>query len=104
MAAPDTFTVVLAPIADAQMDAALLWWSRNRPAAPDSLAREIERALRLIERVPQVGRRTKTPLFRNVRRLLLSASGYHLYYQFIQGRREVRVVYFRHAKRRPLRG
>ena len=57
----------------------------------------------MIEQVPQAGRRTKSRLFRDVRRLLLRASGYHLYYQVIEARREIRVVYFRHARQRPLR-
>jgi plasmid stabilization system protein ParE len=96
------YTTTLAPIAAAQIDAALLWWSRNRPAARTLLAGELEAALGTIEHVPQVGRQTRSRLFRDVRRLLLRGTHYHLYYQVIEARREVRIVYFRHARRRPL--
>jgi hypothetical protein len=44
----------------------------------------------------------KGPPVRDVRRLLLRSSGHHLYYQVVAARREIRVVYFRHARRRPV--
>ena len=100
--APSTYTTIVAPIAEAQIDAALLWWATNRAAARELLAREIDAAIETIEQVPQIGRRTRSRLFRDVRRLLLRGSGYHLYYQVSHERREIRVVYFRHARRRPL--
>ena len=100
--APSTYTTIVAPIAEAQIDAALLWWATNRAAARELLAREIEAAIETIAQVPQIGRRTRSRLFRDVRRLLLRGSGYHLYYQVSHERREIRVVYFRHARRRPL--
>lgn len=96
------YTTIVAPIAEAQIDAALLWWARNRAGARDLLAREIDAAMEAIEQVPQIGRRTRSRLFRHVRRLLLRRSGYHLYYQVSHERRDIRVVYFRHARRRPL--
>lgn len=101
MAAPIDTTIV-APIAEAQIEPALLWWARNRPGARELLAREIDAAIGAIEQVPQMGRRTRSRLFRDVRRLLLRGSGYHLYYQVRHERREIRVVYFRHSRRRPL--
>jgi plasmid stabilization system protein ParE len=100
--ATSTYTTTVAPIAEAQIDAALLWWSRNRAGARDLLAREIDAAIGAIEQVPQMGRQTRSRLFRDVRRLLLRGSGYHLYYQVSHQRREIRVVYFRHSRRRPL--
>ena len=100
--AASPYTTIVAPIADAQIDAALRWWSSNRQASPDLLAREIEAAIAAIEHVPQLGRRTRSRLFRNVRRFFLRRSGYHLYYQVIEARREIRIVYFRHHRRRPL--
>ena len=102
MAAASPFATILAPTAHAQIDSALLWWSRNRQAARHLLVQELEAALRTIELVPQVGRRTRSRLFRDVRRLLLRGTGYHLYYQVNDARREIRVVYFRHARRRPI--
>jgi len=96
------YTVTVAPIAVAQIEAALLWWSSNRPASRDLLANEVDRALALIEHVPQAGRRTTSKLFRDVRRLLLRRSGNHLYYQVLDAQEAVHVVYFRHAHRRPI--
>ena len=96
------YAVTVAPIANAQIEAALLWWSRNRPASRGLLANEVDRALALIEHVPQAGRRTTSTLFRDVRRLLLRRSGYHLYYQVLEAQHAVHVVYFRHARRRSI--
>jgi plasmid stabilization system protein ParE len=96
------YTVTVAPIAVAQIDAALLWRSRNRPASRDLRANEVDRAVALIEHVPEAGRHTTSKLFRDVRCLLLRRSGYHLYYQVLDVRKAVHVVYFRHAHRRPL--
>ena len=101
--AASTYTAIVAPIAEAQIDAALLWWARNRTGARDLLAREIDAAIGAIEQVPEMGRRTRSRLFRDVRRLFLRGSRYHLYYQVSHERGEVRAVYFRHARRRPLR-
>ena len=78
--ATSSYTTIVAPIAEAQIDAALLWWSRNRAGARDLLAREIDAAIGAIEQVPQMGHRTRSRLSRDVRRLLLRGSGYHLYY------------------------
>lgn len=88
------YAVTVAPIANAQIEAALLWWSRNRPASRGLLANEVDRGLALIEHVPQAGRRTTSTLFRDVRRLLLRRSGYHLYYQVLDAQHAVHVVYF----------
>jgi hypothetical protein len=49
------YTITVAPIAVAQIEAALLWGSRNRPASRDLLANEVDRALALIEHVPPGG-------------------------------------------------
>ena len=100
--AASTYTTIVAPIAEAQIEAALRWWARNRAGAQELLARKIGAAIGAIEQVPQMGRRTRSRLFRDVRRLLLRGSGYHLYYQVRHERREIRVVYFRHSRRRPL--
>ena len=100
MVAAFPYTTILAPIAVAQIEAALRWWSHNRPAAPGLLARELEAVLRVIAHVPQVGRRTRSAQFRRVRRLLLRGSGYYIYYQVDDILRVIRIVYFRSARRR----
>ena len=104
MEADSPYTTVVAPRANAQIDAALRWWARNRRAAPHLLVRELEAALDTIEHVPQAGRRTRSRSFRNVRRLLLRGTSYHLYYQINEARRQVRIVHLRHGSRRPIAG
>jgi plasmid stabilization system protein ParE len=94
------YTLRYAPIAEIQIEAALLWWSRNRPYAPGLLAREIEAGLDQLSLVPQTGRRVRLSGFPGARRLLLRRSGYHLYYVILEEEREVRLVWFRHARRR----
>ena len=101
MAASSPYSVVVAPFALAEMQAALLWWARNRQGAPDLLLREIDAALSLVEHAPYAGRRVTSKLFRGVRRLLLRRTSYHLDFQIVESAREVRVVHFRHARRRP---
>jgi len=101
MAGAERYTVVVAPFADAEMDAALLWWAHHRDKAPDLLARELQAALALIEHAPHSGRRVASKLFRGVRRLELKKTGYHLDYQLVASRREICVVHFRHGRRRP---
>ncbi len=95
------YRIVVAPSAALQIDSALLWWEQNR-AAIGLLKLEIETAFRLIENVPLAGRAVKSRLFGNVRKLLLRKTGYNVYYQLIEAKRQVNIVHFRHARRRPL--
>lgn len=97
------YTVRYAPIADVQIDAALLWWRANRPLAPGLLARELDEALDQIAAVPQSGRRVQLRGHSGARRLLLQRTKYNVYYLILEEEREVRIVYFRHARRRPMR-
>ena len=101
MAGP-AYRIVYAPIAEAQIEAALLWWERNRRQSPALLAREIEAALDQLEVVPQAGRRVLLRGHPDARRLLLPRTRYHVYYVIADAERDVRVVYFRHGRRRPL--
>jgi plasmid stabilization system protein ParE len=96
------YFVRYAPIAETQIDAALLWWGEQRDGAPGLLALEIAEALDRLAELPQVGRRAVLRGHPTARRLLLQRSGYHLYYVVLTAEREVRVVYFRHARRRGL--
>jgi plasmid stabilization system protein ParE len=103
MAASPPYSVVYAPLAEAQIDAALLWWQKYRDKAPDRLARELDQALQQIALVPTAGRRARLRDHVGVRRLLLRVSAYHLYYAVDETARRIEIVYFRHARRRPLR-
>ena len=84
------------------MATAVKWWRSHRPAAPFLLIDEIGAALDLVAQEPAAGRRVVVPGHRNVRRLLLRATGYHLYYQVDVHAAVVRLLAFRHARRRPI--
>jgi hypothetical protein len=103
VAAQQPYVVRYAPIAEVQTEAALLWWKLHRPLAAGLLARELDEALDLIAAVPQAGRRVRLSGHADARRLLLQRSQYHVYYMIVDSVREVRIVYFRHARRRPLK-
>jgi hypothetical protein len=103
MARRAPYTIRYAPIAETQIDAALLWWAHNRELGPDPLARELDRAIDQIALVPKAGTRARLRGQTSVRRLLLRGTSFHLYYAIDDDAAEVLIVYFRHARRRPVR-
>lgn len=96
------YRVLISPTAARQFEAAELWWRTNRPAAPRLLTVELATALLHISEQPSIGRRAESAMFKSVRVLLLRRSQYNVYYQVDEAAHEVHVVYFRHARRRPL--
>ena len=73
--------LLVVPTAQRHIRAAKQWWSKNRPAAPDLLSDELEKAFDLITTQPHIGPpapNVKTP---GVRRFHLSRIHYHLYYR-----------------------
>ena len=56
------------------------WWRENRLAAPDLFAQELASAFETIATHPGVGHRYPHPKVRGVRRTLLRACRYHVYY------------------------
>ena len=75
-----TTVVRTTPEADAHALDAAAWWRANRPAAPDLFAQELTGAIDLLTRAPDVGKRYRRSGPRGLRRLLLPASRYHIYY------------------------
>lgn len=75
------------------------WWRENRPAAPDLLARELERALSLLTIGPMLGPAARDVRLRGVRRILLSRTGYHVYYRVQPRKRRVLVLALWSARR-----
>ena len=76
-----TVTVVTTPEAEEQIQAIDTWWRNNRPAAPGLFAEELASCLGLLERAPQIGRvYRRHATVRGLRRVLLRASRYHVYY------------------------
>jgi plasmid stabilization system protein ParE len=72
--------LLVVPTAQRHIRAAKKWWKENRPAAPDLLSAELERAFDLITTQPNIGppAPVKTP---GVRRFHLARIHYHLYYR-----------------------
>ena len=73
-------TVVISPEAEAQIRAIDHWWRRNRGAAPDLFVQELAEALAALQAMPAVGRNAAHPEIQGLRRILLRAARYHVYY------------------------
>lgn len=87
------------PRAAAEIRLASAWWRANRQAAPFALADDLERAFELIAAQPGIGARARNPKKEGVRRLLLSRTGYHLYYQVNAEAGRVEVLALWHSRR-----
>lgn len=89
--------VTTTPEADTQIRTIDDWWRTNRPASPDLFLDELSDAFEIVAGAPQIGRlyrRSPTP---GVRRILLRATRYHVYY--LPTEHEVRVLAVWHAER-----
>lgn len=87
------------PRAAAEIRRASAWWRANRPAAPLALVEDLERALKLVAAQPGIGARARNAKKEAVRRLLLSRTGYHLYYQVNAEAGQIEVVALWHSRR-----
>jgi plasmid stabilization system protein ParE len=85
-----------------QTERAIAWWTLHRPEAPDLVQRELESAIALLKSAPKVG----APYRRGVRRVLLPASRYQLFYVYDEEADRVDVITLWSSLRRPpaLRG
>jgi plasmid stabilization system protein ParE len=86
-------------LAKAQIRVAEEWWRANRPAAPNAIREELERASRLIAVQPGVGARARNLSLAGVRRLLLARIRYHLYYRVATDPDRIEVLAFWHSSR-----
>lgn len=75
-----TFKLVTTPEADNQIRTIDSWWRENRTAAPNLFSEELAAALELLEVIPNIGRSYPHPTVKDVRRILLRATRYHVYY------------------------
>jgi plasmid stabilization system protein ParE len=57
------------------------WWRRHRLAAPDLFVEELAAALELLASAPHAGRKYDHPSVSDVRRVILRATRYHVYYK-----------------------
>ena len=89
--------LVVSASAARQVEEAHAWWRANRPARPEALADDLERAFELISLQPGVGAPVRRP--RGVRRILLARVRYFLYYRVAADAQVVEVLAFWHARR-----
>jgi plasmid stabilization system protein ParE len=92
-------SIEVSDLAKAQIRAAEEWWRANRPAAPNAIREELERASRLIAVQPGVGARARNLSLVGVRRLLLATIRYHLYYRVATDPDRIEVLEFWHSSR-----
>ncbi len=91
--------VELSPEAIEQAQIIRAWWSENRPAAPDLFVEELGAAVRKLASMPRIGARYDAPGFREMRRVLLSRTRYHVYYAVDEDARLVRIHAIWHLSR-----
>jgi plasmid stabilization system protein ParE len=72
--------VVTTAAADRDIRRAHTWWSVNREAAPHLFVEELAAAFALLAASPLIGRSYRTRAVRGVRRILMRATRYHVYY------------------------
>jgi plasmid stabilization system protein ParE len=92
-------SIEVSDLAKAQIRVAEEWWRANRPAAPNAIREELERASRLIAVQPGVGARARNLSLAGVRRLLLARIRYHLYYRVATDPDRIEVLAFWHSSR-----
>jgi plasmid stabilization system protein ParE len=69
------------------------WWLQNRPAAPDAVRLELERAFMLLSVSPQIGALAKNASLSGVRRIYLVKIQHHLYYRLKNNSVEVLALW-----------
>lgn len=72
--------VIVQPEAADQVLVIDSWWRENRLAAPSLFTNELAAALGLLADAPGAGRRYSAREIPGLRRLMLPASRYHVYY------------------------
>ncbi|MEZ5654254.1 MAG: type II toxin-antitoxin system RelE/ParE family toxin [Burkholderiaceae bacterium] len=73
-------SVIFVPAAEEQIRAIDEWWRANRAAAPGLFVEELAAAVALMKSSPGIGRRRRHRKIPGLRRLLLRATRYHVYY------------------------
>ncbi len=93
------YRVELSPEALAHAQASRAWWIENRPDIPDLFVDELGGAVRKLGAMPRVGARYDVPGFREMPRVLMSRTRYHVYYTVDDDSRLVRVHAVWHTSR-----
>jgi len=74
-------TVRTTRTSDGQIAAVDAWWRANRTKAPDLFLDELADAFALIEAAPELGRPWTDSAVPGVRRIVMRATRYHIYYR-----------------------
>jgi plasmid stabilization system protein ParE len=95
-------TVAVTVRAERQIDAADRWRKENRETS-DVIHDEIAQVMALVLESPKMYALAENARDPGVRRIYIERIDYHLYYRLDERRRQIRIVAFRHARRRPIR-
>ena len=68
------------------------WWKENRPLATTLFADEYRAAVQLLIEVPEAGVVSPSHPGKNIRRLLLRSTKYHLYYRYDAAKPELVIL------------
>jgi plasmid stabilization system protein ParE len=68
------------------------WWRENRTAAPDLFLDELVETTRRLARTPHIGAAYRQHGAPELRRVLMQATRFHVYYHYNAARGEVVVV------------
>lgn len=89
-------------LADREVQRIHRWWRENRPAVRTIFLDDLVHIKQLLLANPELGIRI-VHQGKPVRRILLSRSKYHLYYQYLHEREEILVIDIYGATRSPRR-
>lgn len=93
------YRVELSPEALEQAQAIRAWWIENRTAASNLFVDELGAAIRKLGSVPQAGARYEATVLREMRRVLMPRTRYHVYYTVDGDSRLVRIHAIWHTSR-----
>jgi plasmid stabilization system protein ParE len=96
---PPALPVVFTTRAERHLEEAVAWWREHRPAAPNAILDELERALSLLTLHPSIGAKARSPRLPGVRRILLETVGYHLYYRVRSVLHRIDILALWHSRR-----
>lgn len=89
--------VRIKPRAERQIDAAAVWWSENRHAAPGAIRSDLKAALEALVERPGIGTLVENARDPETRRLYLARTSYFVYYR--PRGKYLEVVAFWHSSR-----
>lgn len=69
------------------------WWSKNRPAAPGAIRKDLRAVFRVLKEHPGIGAAVVEASSRDVRRFYVDRIHYWVYYRVRDGRLEVLSVW-----------